>query len=200
VNGELTWATTVDFSERIEGTSVELLLQAVDEQGNGGKVDSLVVALESTDPEGALAVRLEWDANADVDLWLTDPNGVTLSPKNISTASPGSPGNAPSVPENLAFIDIDSNANCQIDSARQETAIWDQVPPDGTYQVGVDLASPCETNGTSFSVSLWIDGRLQTRASGNLYPFDSRMTASGSGTPIPVMTFALQDGILRLEP
>jgi hypothetical protein len=47
---------------------------------------------------------------------------------------------------------------------------------------------------------VFLDGKRKANASGNLFPFDARHTASGSGEAIPVLTFSLKDGVLRIDP
>lgn len=201
VADELTWSAGLDFAETLGSSTEVLLLQAVDSAGVGGPQRSVDIDVEADVPSAALAVRLEWDAQADVDLLVTDPNGVTISSKNINSYDPPAPGeplDPPNAYREGGVLDVDSNANCVIDGLRQETVSW-TAPPDGTYLVAVDLASPCATDRTSFWVSTWEGGEEQQRTGGSLFPIDSRETAAGGSTALRVMEFRVRGGVLSAD-
>ncbi len=95
---------------------------------------------------GDVKVSISWNTPTDVDLYVTDPNGITTFYGNTA------PGNGSS-------LDLDSNAGCTIDGVNNENIFWNTgtaVP--GEYTVRVDMWSDCEEGGASGTVTMIYNG------------------------------------------
>jgi hypothetical protein len=191
VPGELTWEADADFSAMLHSGDSRLFFQAVDGDGTPGPVEAADLMVAANAPTGLLVIELVWDALVDVDLYVRDPSGALLSPKNINTfdmPAPGEPPPPPNAWEEGGIIDYDSNGNCVLDGRNREYAVWEQVVPSGTYEVYVDLASACGKPRTSFSVSV-IEGSPEFLAQGSLFALDAEVSALSTGTALLVGEF-----------
>ncbi len=97
---------------------------------------------------GKLQVSLSWDKEADVDLYLVEPNGTT-----IFYGNPGS--------ENGGALDVDSNAGCGIDGIKNENITYgdEAIVEAGEYIVRVNLWSECDvTDQINYIVTANLDG------------------------------------------
>ncbi len=176
VPDELDWSALLDFARTLEPGPLTLQLQAADGAGAVGAVLEVPLEVVSPVPDGALVITLEWDADADVDLYVKQPDGVVLGPKNVNAYQRPAPPNPPDPPEKwrrFGFIDLDSNGNCVLDGRRRESAIWRETPPAGSYQVRVDLAAPCGQPRAAFRVTARLNGELLATSEGVLYPVDA---------------------------
>jgi hypothetical protein len=176
VQGELSWEALLDFSRALEPGPFQLLVQATDGDGQPGAVTAASFEALPLYPPGELVVTLEWAANADADLLVEDPAGVTLGGKNVNTWSPSPPGSPPQPPDawmSGATMDFDSNANCVIDGRRRESAVWSATAPAGRYRVLVALAQSCGLASSAFQVSVRRQGTVLATTSGVLYESDA---------------------------
>jgi len=78
---------------------------------------------------GAVNVRLEWEAYADLDLWVVDPGGEKIYFDNSSSASGGA-------------LDMDNKCS-NFQMGRPENIFWAANPPTGIYKVYVDYYRDC---------------------------------------------------------
>lgn len=85
---------------------------------------------------GDLQITLRWDNSADLDLYVTDPAGETISYQNTSSASGGQ-------------LDVDD-----IDGIGPENIFWSDNAPAGTYSVMVDHFSGASPSNFSVRVQL----------------------------------------------
>lgn len=95
---------------------------------------------------GDVKVSISWDTATDVDLHVTDPNGVTTYFGNRT------PGNGSS-------LDLDSNVACSIDGVNNENIFWSTgtaVP--GEYTVKINMWSDCDKGGASGTVTMIYNG------------------------------------------
>lgn len=176
VPGDLSWEALLDFSRALAPGPFALRVQAADGDGVPGPVATGAFEALSLYPSGELVVTLEWDANADVDLFVVDPNGVTLGGKNLNTWSPSPPGSPPQPPDawqDGGTLDFDSNANCVIDGRRRENAVWSAAAPSGHYRVQVGLARTCGVASTPFVVTVRVRGEVIATSAGVLYESDA---------------------------
>jgi hypothetical protein len=94
---------------------------------------------------GSITATLTWDNNADLNLFIRDPQGHTISWSN------------PNLPDG-ATLQVDSNTRCQTPSAQPvEHIYWPQTthPPTGEYQVWVWYQNVCgQPTPTTFSLKL----------------------------------------------
>lgn len=88
-------------------------------------------------PDGALVVRLAFDASADLDLYVSDPLQETVYYANTPSRSGGA---------------LDRDRTCKDPAPRIETIVFERPPP-GRYRIGVENAEPCGTTSSApFSV------------------------------------------------
>lgn len=115
-----------------------------------------------------LVVSLSWDAPVDLDVHvvapLPDGNGFLDVWSKNPTALPadGSPG-APSDAlgrKSGGYLDMDSNAACQIDNRDRERVIWTGPAPSGHYVARVDAFSMCGLKSTTWHMTAVQRGRL----------------------------------------
>lgn len=174
--GELTWQAVLELAKTLDPGAMKLQVQAVDEGGRTGPVAESPLEVVSLFPTGELVVTLEWSADVDADLWVTDPTGATLSPKNINTWAAPPPGNGQPDPDawkSGGMLDIDSNANCVIDGVRRENAVWAKAPTPGHYTVRVALARPCGVPSAGWQVTVRRRAQVIATAGGELYSSDA---------------------------
>jgi hypothetical protein len=99
---------------------------------------------------GDVQITLRWDGPADLDLYVTDPNGEQLSFGSTSTSSGGQ-------------LDVDANAACGTAAAAPtENVFWPAGgAPLGTYLAGVSLYDACG-GGTpvAWTLTITVDGQV----------------------------------------
>lgn len=174
---ELDWQARMDFARELPPGAVTLQVVAVDEAERAGPVARGELQAEDGVPTGELVVSLEWDTQADVDLLVTDPEGIQIGPKDINSYEPPPPGEPPDPPDAWqqgGILDLDSNSGCVIDGIRRENAVWTQPPPSGHYVVHVALTRPCGEERASFRVTVRSVDEEIARAEGVLYAIDAR--------------------------
>lgn len=105
---------------------------------------------------GDLLVTLTWDNNADMDLFLTEPTGTTLSYRN------------PSSPTGAA-LNMDINEDCDQDSAPYvETITWPNGQARlGTYEILVSEYSLCGDGAANWTLTVEADGIVILEESGS---------------------------------
>jgi hypothetical protein len=156
--GELTWSVSMSFNSNIPTGFHDLRFTALDGNGNASPQADIEICAASRIPDNhnscypniappSAVFTLMWDADVDLDLQVTTPDGRVVDPKHPATVDPD--GGA--VPANAGVIDRDSLANCVPDGLRQEDLVFQQ-PPSGTYQIAVNLFSACNKAGTTFTV------------------------------------------------
>jgi hypothetical protein len=95
---------------------------------------------------GEVQFSVSWDAQSDVDLHVTDPNGF-----RVFYGAPTSPQGGE--------LDLDSNAACTIDGKRNENITWPfGTPPTGDYRVIVRLYAACGTARSRFVLTVRREG------------------------------------------
>jgi hypothetical protein len=154
-----------------------LIAAAADAEGRFGEGTILELsAIGGAEVEGELVVSLTWDTDADLDLHVTDPNGIEIYKGNINSVEPPPPGSPPPDPEAWkagGILDFDSNASCLIDGRRQENVVWANAPPAGGYIVRVDTFSMCGQAVARWEVVAIHRGEVIGRAKGTSLPIDA---------------------------
>lgn len=144
VRTKVTEGVTIVDNRCVEGT---------DEQCNGlddncdGKIDE-GCGYES----GAIQVTLAWIGKADMDLYVTDPSGESISFSHRNAASGG-------------IIDQDARGACRPNQQNNniENAYWSSpTPPKGEYKVVVHYWGECNTAAgpTSATLSIAVGGEI----------------------------------------
>jgi hypothetical protein len=166
---DLDFSATLAFANDIDAGSHDIEVQATNADGTFGPSSPFTVdVVPSTVPMSTLDVQLTWDTESDVDLHVTEPDGVTIWARNINAYQPPPPGSSdpPGDPTKFGMLDIDSNANCQIDGRRQENVYWLVAPPSGHYRVNVDTWSLCGTPAARWHVTAMLNGQIVGQANG----------------------------------
>lgn len=100
---------------------------------------------------GQVQITLAWNTGADIDMYVTDPQGQTLSYQNTQVASGG-------------FLDHDARGNCRTDQTnnRIENVYWNSAqPPSGNYEVALHYWGECNSGGpTQSTTSIAVGGRI----------------------------------------
>jgi hypothetical protein len=106
---------------------------------------------------GSINVRLEWRAEADLDLWVYDPCGNKIYYANTTATCSNSAGQ------------LDQDNLCTgLVLGRPENIFWAANPPRGTYTVVVDYFSDCATTGSVFYNVRWLVGGQAFSKSGTI--------------------------------
>jgi hypothetical protein len=186
-----TFAATIAFSRQAPAGRHDVEVRSVDGSGLVGPPSTFSYAVAAAIPEGALAISLTWDNDADLDLHVVLPNPdparaameptVEIWPKRPSSARTA-PGMAddPGALAAAAVLDFDSNAGCVIDGRRQEDVTIKEAPRPGHYVVRVDAFALCGQAATRWKVRLYRDGALMNESIGVATPSDG-YPAQGSG-------------------
>lgn len=98
---------------------------------------------------GQIQITLAWQTGADIDLYVTDPYGETLSYQHTQSGSGG-------------ILDHDARGACVGGSDTIENVYWTQPqPPRGQYQVELHYWGSCGVAGpTPATVSISVGGRV----------------------------------------
>ena len=101
---------------------------------------------------GNIQVTLAWATGADMDLYVTDPQGETLSYSHTTTNSGGQ-------------LDHDARGQCNQNQANNtiENVFWNTPnPPPGNYQVQVHYWGECNSHAgpTQVTLSIAVGGRV----------------------------------------
>lgn len=99
---------------------------------------------------GPVRVTLIWDNDDDLDLWVTEPGGETVSWRNAAVPSGG-------------YLDRDDNVGaCFSDpeAGGVENTVWDPAPS-GTYTVQLSSYRDClESSPASYTIQVFVGGDL----------------------------------------
>ncbi|GAC1359184.1 MAG: hypothetical protein NVSMB47_11990 [Polyangiales bacterium] len=176
--GDLTYEIVYDLARSAPLGRHPLQLSAVDEAGRWGPPSELPLEVASLIPAGHVVISLEWDADVDLDLQVTTPEGKRVDPKHPTTATDLDGGVDAATP-GLGVIDRDSNGGCVIDGLRAESLAFKGAAPPGRYRVAVDLFDACGRDATRFTSQVRVDGALRLQRSGRLQAID----ATGGSAP-----------------
>ncbi|MBC7815070.1 MAG: PPC domain-containing protein [Burkholderiales bacterium] len=130
------------------------------------------IALEG----GAVTATLTWNSDADLNLFVRDPSGRTVSWSNPQAETIG------------GTLQIDSNTNCITPSAQPvEHIYWPGLTPvGGDYEVRVWFQNVCgSTNATPFNLVLSVGGQTILETGDTLQPgqrFDASIRVLENGT------------------
>jgi hypothetical protein len=180
VPGEFDFAARLSFSPLLPPGMRDLLLRAVDGNGGFGPIETLGLTTQSAPPDGKLVISLSWDTEADLDLHVLLPDGVTeiWAQHASSYVLPESGIPDPAGVAAAGFLDFDSNAQCVIDGRLVENVLWRKttgMPPSGHYQVRVDAFSLCGQPEARWRVQALLDGApLGSAATGVSLDGDTR--------------------------
>jgi hypothetical protein len=124
---------------------------------------------------GQVQINVSWDADSDVDLHVLDPFSDEVYFQQPAVDSGG-------------VLDLDSNAECQIDHKRNENITWADAPP-GPYEVRVAHWSNCGVPKTTYVVTVRVTGQ-PTRVYNGMLTGPGDEGGLGSGERITSVTVA----------
>jgi hypothetical protein len=134
----------VTITQNLPGQQFVFYFATVDKAGKQGKLAKQTVEA-LTVGTGEVQVSISWDADSDVDLHVEDPNGDEVYWDNLAVDSGGE-------------LDLDSNADCELDHKRNENITWNKAPA-GTYVVRVDYYRSCDIAKTNWVVTVRVNGQ-----------------------------------------
>lgn len=123
---------------------------------------------------GDLQVSVSWNTIADVDLYLQEPSGETISFTNTTSDAGGA-------------LDLDSNIGCPEGAPQNENITYENVvPPSGEYTVLLDLFSTCGrvTTATDYVVTVRIADDVQT--------YTGSLLDTTTGSDVVITTFEVR--------
>lgn len=123
---------------------------------------------------GEVQVSVSWDAESDVDLHVVDPSGEEVFYDALSSASGGQ-------------LDLDSNAECEIDNVNNENITWTSAPP-GEYIVRLDYWDGCDVEKTNYVVTVRVVGQPAKVFNGE---FTGEGDQGGAGDGITITEFTV---------
>jgi hypothetical protein len=128
-----------------EGT-IPIRVAASDEGANYGPRANISATVTKVGA-GDVQISLFWNTPSDVDLHVVGPSGEEIYYANRVSSTGGT-------------LDLDSNADCQIDNINNENVTWPSgTSPSGTYRVLVDYWSSCDADETDYVVTINVAGR-----------------------------------------
>jgi hypothetical protein len=171
--GELTWKLELQVSPDVDPGLHVIELVVFGADGSAGikqtaelcvtaRYDDSLSACDATVKPPAALISLSWDVNSDVDLVLITPSGKVVDARNPSTVGSAvadggvdeEEAEEPSANDpGVGFLHGDSNADCQIDGAREEDVVWKVSPEPGRYLVYANLFNSCGNQASHFKVT-----------------------------------------------
>lgn len=182
----LGWSFIADLQPSLSAGRHELLTVAFDEQGRAGPQASTSMCVRSLRPDNgnscfpavappSVVLSVQWDTPVDLDLVLVAPSGVVLSPKNPVLPGDTELSDGESSSSSVGYLAYDGNRDCDFDGRQREDVVFDELPPQGTYLVYVNLARHCGEQSVNYVVSRHI---RQTR-SDDTFEVDSHDLGAG---------------------
>jgi hypothetical protein len=159
--GEITFEANVDFNANIPAGNHMLRIVGVDGSGNAGtqrdfkmciasKVPDNLNACDPTNAPPDAVISLQWDADVDLDLQVTTPDGRVVEPKHPLVV----PIDAGRPDPNASLLDRDSLLACIPDGFRQEDLVFPKRPS-GTFSIAANLFDNCKQPGVRFLVVVY---------------------------------------------
>jgi hypothetical protein len=134
----------ITLAQHLPGDGFDFFVALVDPDGKQGKLARQQISIIQVGT-GDVQVTVSWDGDSDVDLHVVDPNGDEVFYNNSPVPSGGN-------------LDLDSNADCDIDHRRNENITWARAPA-GRYTVRVDLYKSCGVASTHYVVTVQVVGQ-----------------------------------------
>jgi hypothetical protein len=170
--GDLQFSASLGFARTIDDGPRDLKMQAI--TGDPGEEvfgppETLTLTIKPSAPVASttLDIQLLWDSQADLDLHVTEPDGITIWARNINSYVPPAPGGTGAGdPADGGILDFDSNSSCVLDGRREENVYWTATPPSGHYLVKVDTWSLCDAPAAHWHVAAMLGDQVVGQASG----------------------------------
>ncbi len=190
IKGELQWQLALDAASEIEPGQHQLQVVAFGADGHAGPQmalpvcvaselpDNLNVCNPTTAPPFAIA-SLSWNADSDLDLTVTAPDGTSYGRSKRSLLS-GT--------KVLARLDEDGVSGCLADGRRLEDFVWNEPSLLGTWHVYANLFDACGKASVSFTLTVYAraqnpDGTFALAAVRKIDGQFPRIEANGGAAP-----------------
>jgi hypothetical protein len=174
--GENDFSMSFTVSPSVPPGNHFLIFAAIDGEGHAGQQFGAALCIDTAFPDNhhacipanplpSAVFSLVWDANFDLDLHVTTPEGLDLNAKTLpNAAADGGPMPGKTCPPNCgAQLDRDSLGHCIPDGIREEDLYWPastmpgmpNVPTHGNYYVYVDPFASCGAPAVRFTFTLY---------------------------------------------
>jgi uncharacterized protein YfaP (DUF2135 family) len=140
-------------AQALPGTVFVFHYAVVDASGKQGKSKRQTVNAIQVGT-GDVQVSISWDVDSDVDLHVIDPNSDEIYYDEPESSSGGE-------------LDLDSNAECDLDHKRNENITWKKAPA-GKYAVKVDYWASCGVASSHYVVTVRVNGQPTRTFTGEL--------------------------------
>lgn len=163
----------ISLAQALPATGFVLSYALVDEVGSQGSIGrQLVTAIPVG--TGEVQVSVSWDVDSDVDLHVVDPNSDEVYWRDDRVSSGGE-------------LDLDSNAECELDHTRNENITWSKAPA-GEYVVRLDYWSSCSVAKTNYVVTVRVVGQPAQVFNGE---FTGKGDKGGLGDGVEITRFTV---------
>lgn len=159
------------ITQTLPGTQFVFYFAVVDAGGKQGKLSQQTVEAIQVGT-GEVQVSVSWDVDSDVDLHVVDPNSDEIYWDQLTSSSGGQ-------------LDLDSNADCELDRKRNENVTWTKAPA-GEYIVRLDYYKNCGVEKTNYVVTVRVNGQPTKTFSGT---FTGAGDEGDVGAGKPITTF-----------
>jgi hypothetical protein len=164
---EREWDARLDFSPDITPGEHVLEIVAIDGNGHAGAQTTFTFCVtrdvehsrNACDPTvlpPASIISLSWESDADVDLVVVTPSGVTVDATHPSTLDLEGGEDVDPLAPGVGLLSIDSNGACRRDGVQRETLSWLTSPERGQYQVYAKLFEACDAGATPLKVEAFV--------------------------------------------
>jgi hypothetical protein len=164
----------VSLAQTLPGTAFVFHYALVAADGTQGPASKQVIDAIPVGT-GQIQVSVSWDVDSDVDLHVVDPANKEVYWDNPEVDSGGQ-------------LDLDSNADCDLDHKKNENITWDKAPA-GTYTVRLDLFEACDTPKSNYVVTVRVIGQPVHTFSGT-FTGDGDIGGEGDGKLITTFQIA----------
>jgi hypothetical protein len=171
-------SVVMTIAQALPGQQFVFYFAIVDKSGKQGKLSKQTVEALKVGT-GEVQVSISWDVDSDVDLHVEDPSGDEVYWRDDEVASGGK-------------LDLDSNADCDLDHKRNENITWQTAPP-GKYIVRVDHYMSCGQAKTNYVVTIQAIGQPARTFHGTLTG-DGDQGDAGAGSQIATFTVNARTG------
>lgn len=178
--GDSDFSFTASFNASNPPGTHQLRFVAIGASGQAGPQNQGAVCFDTPYPDNlhacepsvappAAVVDLKWDTAFDLDLHVTTPDGIDIN-GSTPTASLFDAGVPPQ-------FEIHSLQNCVVGGLPQEDLVFQDPPPEGTYQIRVDPFASCGAPAVHFTVSVYVSSPADVCAACRATPSASSCTS-----------------------
>ncbi|KAI6653859.1 hypothetical protein LOD99_3361 [Oopsacas minuta] len=169
----LSFMVTLPTGSVSNGEQIEMLIRLRNMVGELGPVQT-ITTITSKSEMGTFHIRLTWDQEVDMDLHVVDPNNEEIYFGDLSSSA------------QEGFLDLDSNAGCNIDRIKTENVYY-ELAISGQYIIRVDLWSACSITET-INFDVLVEGcGVNQMVEGSFLPSEANGGGAGAGREVLVV-------------